>query len=75
MPLVKQKEIGKCAGVVVNRKMSEALKLPRSDGVCRSKIPMRIMGYDDRWRCPGCHKIHIELVYADTRQKDQKAHV
>lgn len=75
MPLVSEKEIEACAGVVVDEATSKALKLPRADGVCNSRIPLRLQGYDDKWRCPDCHRIHIELVFADTRQKDKVVHV
>lgn len=74
MPLVNENEIEQCAGVVVDRVTSEALKLPRSDGVCKSRLPLRLQGYDDKWRCPDCHRTHCELVFADTRQKDNVIH-
>lgn len=75
MPMVTQNEIEPCAGVVVDMATAKALDLPRMDGVCRSRIPLRIAGYDKRWRCPDCNRIHLELVYADTRQQDNKVHV
>jgi transposase-like protein len=74
MPLVNENEIDRCAGVFVNESVAKLLKIPQSSGDCTSRIPLRVQGYDDRWRCPGCHKIHVELVYADTRQKEQKVH-
>jgi len=75
MPLVSEKEIEKCEGIVVDEVTSKELKLPRADGVCNSRIPLRLEGFDHKWRCPDCHRIHIELVFADTKQKNGRVHV
>jgi len=59
MPQVKPNEIEPCAGIE-----------PLQPGPCKSNIPLRLQGMDGKWRCLRCNRIHMELVYQDTKQKD-----
>lgn len=74
MPQVTEREIDPCAGVIIDENTARELKLPISDGRCENRMPVRIKGYDDKWRCPGCNAIHAELVFADTRFKGEVVH-
>lgn len=53
MPLVKVNDVGPCHGV--------------RGLICNDKSLLRIKGFDDKWRCRPCHKVHIELVYSETK--------
>lgn len=57
MPQVQEHEIEPCEGV------------PKAKP-CLDRSPLRLQGFDDKWRCPQCHRIHTELVFSETKQKD-----
>jgi hypothetical protein len=69
MPLVQGEEIACCEGVVISEAVARELNLPAVGKVCNVNEPLRIKGFDGKWRCRFCHKIHAELVYADTKLK------
>ncbi len=34
------------------------------------RTPLAIKGFDDKWRCTTCHRVHIELVYREAGESD-----
>ena len=61
MPLVKVEDIGPCHGV--------------RGLICNDKSQLRIKGFDDRWRCKPCNRVHTELVYSETKKQHQGGRV
>ena len=71
MGKVSESEIGPCAGVTITEKVAKELGLPVMGEVCNDMMPLRIKGYDGKWRCQKCTKIHNELIFADTKKQGQ----
>ena len=74
MPLVKEQEIGPCEGVRISQADAMRLGVPHKEGKCNNRMPLRIKGFDDRWRCEECNRVHAELVFLDTKFKGKRVH-
>ena len=70
MGLVNDNELGPCAGVVVSAGAARDLNIPAGKFPCATAMDnVRIKGFDDKWRCKNCQRIHAELVFAETHLK------
>jgi hypothetical protein len=68
MGLVSDNELGPCSGVVVSAGAAKDLGIPAGKFPCATDMDnVRIKGFDGRWRCKNCQRIHAEIVMAETK--------
>lgn len=72
MGLVNDNELGPCHGVIVSVGASKDLGIPAGKIPCATFLDnVRIKGFDDKWRCTNCQRIHSEIVFAETKPRGQ----